>query len=76
MNCRRATELMTDYLEGSLSAAERTRFEAHLALCDGCTAYLEQMRTTVAVVGRLGEADVPPAAREQLMDAFRSWRGT
>jgi hypothetical protein len=26
-------------------------FEAHLAECDGCTAYLEQMRATIRVLG-------------------------
>ena len=29
--CRQAVELVTDYLEGSLSARARRRFEAHLA---------------------------------------------
>jgi anti-sigma factor RsiW len=28
-------ELVTDYLEGALPDAERLRFEAHLAECDG-----------------------------------------
>ena len=29
--CQQAVELVTDYLEGALSRADRRRFEAHLA---------------------------------------------
>ena len=40
MKCREVVELMTDYLEGALSAIDRHRFEEHIAGCDGCRAYL------------------------------------
>jgi anti-sigma factor RsiW len=46
MSCSEFVELVTDYLEGRLEAAEAERFEAHLALCDGCQAYVAQMRVT------------------------------
>ena len=36
MTCRQVVELMTDYLDGALSAADRARFEEHIAGCDGC----------------------------------------
>ena len=42
--CQQAVELVTDYLEGTLSRAARRRFEAHLAGCPHCTEYLAQMR--------------------------------
>jgi anti-sigma factor RsiW len=74
INCRRATELMTDYLEGALSVAERTRFEAHLARCDGCTAYLDQMRSTVAALGRLAPESLPADVRDELVDLYRRFR--
>lgn len=74
MKCREMVELMTDYLEGTLAASERTRFEEHIAGCDGCRAYLEQMRKTVGVVGRLTDDQIPPAVRDQLLDAFRDWK--
>ena len=31
LTCQQLVELVTDYLEGALSAPERARFEAHLA---------------------------------------------
>jgi anti-sigma factor RsiW len=74
MNCRQVVELMTAYLEGALSAADRARFEEHIAGCDGCTAYLAQMRMTMRVVGRLAEEPVPEVLQKELVGAFRSWR--
>ena len=53
LTCVQVVELVTDYLEGGLSDADRARFDAHLSACDGCTNYLDQIRVTIAVVGRV-----------------------
>jgi anti-sigma factor RsiW len=74
MNCRQVVELMTAYLEGALSPGDRARFEAHIAGCDGCTAYLAQMRMTMRVVGKLADEPVPAGIQKELVEAFRSWR--
>jgi anti-sigma factor RsiW len=74
MSCREFVELVTDYLEGALSWRERRRFEKHLRLCDGCAAYVEQIRTTVVAVGSLREEDIPSDKREELLAAFRDWK--
>jgi anti-sigma factor RsiW len=77
LSCREVVELVTSYLEGALTEAEEVRFEQHLATCDGCTAYLDQMRRTIALVGRLDPAAVDPEVRDRLVLAFRGWsRGT
>jgi anti-sigma factor RsiW len=75
LTCQELVELVTDYLEGSLAAAERARFEQHLALCQGCTNYLAQMRQTIAVAGKLTEATLPAGAREEMLALFRRWKG-
>jgi anti-sigma factor RsiW len=74
MNCRQVVELMTDYLEGTLSASDRARFEEHISGCDGCRAYLAQMRMTRRLVGRLAEEPVPETVERELLAAFRDWR--
>ena len=73
-SCQELVELVTDYLEGALSRSERARFERHIAACPHCPVYLEQIRTTVAAVGRLESDAIPPAAREELLRAFRDWK--
>ena len=72
--CRDLVELVTDYLEGALSPEQHARFENHIAGCDGCTAYLEQMRLTLRLAGRLDPEAVDPVFRDRLVDAFRDWR--
>jgi len=74
MSCRELVELVTEYFEGTLAAADRARFEAHLAGCRACRAYLAQMRLTVDALGRLSEQDVEPDAEAALRRAFRGWK--
>jgi anti-sigma factor RsiW len=72
--CKELVELVTDYLEGRLPDAERARVDAHLAGCDGCSAYLEQMRLTLRALGSIPEETISVAARETLLVAFRDVR--
>ena len=73
--CRQAVELMTDYLEGRLSRAERRRFEAHLARCPNCTEYLAQLRETIRLTGQAAvPEDLQPELRDDLIQLYRRWQ--
>jgi anti-sigma factor RsiW len=74
LSCREVVEILGDYLEGAMPPDDRVRLEEHLAGCDGCTAYLEQLRTTIRLSGRLSEEAVPSQAMAPLLEAFRAWR--
>jgi anti-sigma factor RsiW len=74
LTCREMVELMTDYLEGALPEADRLRFEAHIAGCEHCTAYLEQMRETIRVVGAIDPGALEPDVERELLAAFRDWK--
>ena len=74
ITCQEVVELVTDYLDRALPADQTSLFEQHLNFCDGCVVYVEQMRATVATVGRIEEEDVPPETREKLLTAFRQWK--
>jgi anti-sigma factor RsiW len=73
LTCRQVVELVTEYLDGAMEPPRRARFETHLGGCDGCTAYLEQFRTTISVVGRLDVDDVPQPVMSELLATFRHW---
>ena len=66
--------VFTDYLDGALSPEERARFEAHLAECDGCAGYLEDMRRMVNSMSDVPEPPVDAATHEALLRAFRDLR--
>jgi anti-sigma factor RsiW len=74
VTCQEVVELVSDYLDGKLEPDEASLFEQHVNFCDGCEWYLDQMRATVATVGRITEADVPPETRDRLLAAFRDWK--
>jgi anti-sigma factor RsiW len=67
-------ELVTDYLEHSLSRTDRRRFERHLKGCPNCTNYLEQMRITIATTRRLHIDDLSPEAEQEFTELFQRWR--
>ncbi len=73
ITCRELVELVTGYLEGALSDADRTRFEEHLEICGACRTYIEQIRLTIEASGQLTEEALEPSARDAFMDAFRDW---
>jgi len=74
LTCKELVELVTAYFEDALPADERLRFERHVSVCPGCSAYVEQMRQTITLVGELREQDVSPTAEQQLLQAFRGWK--
>lgn len=72
--CREFVELVTDYLDGALPEAEHRRFEAHLAECEGCARYLDQVQSTIRTVGATAGPPLDPHARAALLRAFRELR--
>ena len=72
--CRELVELVTEYLEDRLPPDDRARFDAHLAGCDACRAFLDQYRQTIKALGRLPEESLSAEARATLLAAFRGWR--
>lgn len=72
--CNELVELVTDYLDRTLSEQRRAEVDAHLAICAGCREVLAQWRTLVRLGRRLAEAEVDqvdPAVRAGLLAAFR-----
>ena len=71
LTCAQILELVTEYLEGALPAAERAAFERHLRGCARCGLYLDQMRETIRLTGALPEESLSPELCEELVAAFR-----
>jgi anti-sigma factor RsiW len=72
--CEEFVELVTDYLEGVLPEEQRARFEAHMAGCEGCSGYLEDMRRVAGSLHEMVEPPPDPHTREALLRAFRDLR--
>jgi hypothetical protein len=44
--------------------------------CDGCRAYLAQLRTARMLMGRVASEPVPEPLKVELMNAFRNWKAS
>ena len=74
LSCQELVELVTDYLEGALPRRERRLFEKHISGCDGCGRYLDQMRATIELTGKLEPEAISAEAKAALLAAFRDWK--
>ena len=62
------------YLEGAMTPEQMTALELHLNFCDGCFAFVDQVRTTAAMARVLPEEEIPDEIRAKLLEAFNHWR--
>ena len=76
LTCAEFVELVTAYLERSLTAEVEARFAEHLAACEGCERYLDQFRDTIRRLGSLPPETLPAPVRRQLLTAFGDWPRT
>ena len=65
LSCREIAEFLMAYEDEELSEAVRREFDAHLAECPDCVAYLASYRATVAL-GKRAFADEGAAAAEHV----------
>ncbi len=74
VTCKEFVEVLTEYLDGALGACERAEIERHIVICRGCSTYVEQMRSTIDLLGRLATEDPADTPNEQLLGLFREWQ--
>ncbi|HEX8159159.1 MAG TPA: zf-HC2 domain-containing protein [Solirubrobacteraceae bacterium] len=74
VTCQQLVAALTDYLEGVMDAQQRADIERHIVFCRGCATYVEQMRDTIALVGRLAEPDPSTEQSKELLGLFRRWQ--
>lgn len=74
ITCRQLVELVSDYLEQALESGDAEVFEQHLVYCEGCEHYVDEMRKTIVLGGRLRDDEVLAETLELLQAEFRKER--
>ncbi|MGE3343491.1 MAG: zf-HC2 domain-containing protein [Vicinamibacterales bacterium] len=78
LSCREVGGLSSDYLNRDLPWRRRLAVRLHLLMCEGCSRYYRQMKTTLALLRTIGSGkststeDTPTASAAR--DWFRSGR--
>ncbi|MDQ1425526.1 MAG: hypothetical protein QOD72_3024 [Acidimicrobiaceae bacterium] len=70
--CVDLVEMVTDWMEGGLDDNTRALLEEHLVLCAPCGAYVRQIHQALQAMRVIGADAVPPAVRQELLQAFRA----
>ena len=73
--CNEIVEIVTAYLEGALPASHLAAFERHLGECSACLVYVEQVRETIRLTGRLAAPPLSPRERDAFVGLLRGWKG-
>jgi anti-sigma factor RsiW len=71
VECRELVELVTAYLDGALSPEDEQQVVAHLPTCDGCSAYLAQIETTIDQLGQLTPEPLDETMAQTLLATYR-----
>jgi anti-sigma factor RsiW len=72
LNCDELVELVTGYLDSALDGETERRVADHISGCDGCTAYVDQIRQTITALGSSpADLELPDEVRDALLAAFR-----
>lgn len=68
IRCSDAVELVTDYLDDALSDRDLAVFETHLANCEACTVFVDQIKMTITLASANGQRlKVMPANFDELL---------
>jgi hypothetical protein len=69
--CEQIQDLLPSFLEGVLSSDKKRLVREHLAMCQQCSAALEEQKRTVLLVQNLDEVEPPPWFAQKVMSKVR-----
>jgi anti-sigma factor RsiW len=70
MECEELVELVTAYLDDALDPEATQRVVDHLALCDGCTAFVSQVEATIRIARMSAPEPLDAATKTELLNAL------
>ena len=75
ISCEEFGDFMADYLDGTMDAKMRRRFEFHQQACPMCRTHMEEYRAAVDLA-RASVGDAPVEAPQELINAILAARDT
>jgi len=73
-SCREVTQLLIDYVDGTMAPDLRTELTAHMADCPPCLAFMRTYRETIRLAEDLSCEEMPDAVRVRLESFLRRMR--
>ena len=60
LSCEDVNQFILDYLEDTIPASTRSRFDAHVAMCPNCNSFFDQYVRTIDLVHEEGSLAIDP----------------
>ncbi len=67
MNCPQIEQLLSEYMESGLPAADRNLVEKHLERCERCAVLLEEMRSALSLCRSYPNLEMPADLTEKIL---------
>jgi anti-sigma factor RsiW len=72
LTCRKVTELLIDYVDGTLADEDRDYLQRHLCGCVPCAIYLHTYSTTIRVTRELPPVPMPDEFANRLLAMLKA----
>jgi hypothetical protein len=72
MNHNDIRHMLSEYIDGAITAEDRAAIEEHLATCEKCREALKELRQTVAHIRSVEELDPPSWMKQKIMTKVRA----
>jgi predicted anti-sigma-YlaC factor YlaD len=73
LNCQHVWSQVSEYIDGSVSAAMKVEIEQHLANCRHCSAVFDSTRNILVLIGDARTFEVPVGFGERLHGRLQAW---
>lgn len=74
--CQEVFEMLSDYLDGELTAAECEEIETHISACPPCVDFLDSLKGSVSLARSYTASEapspLPPKIRAALLAAYQN----
>jgi anti-sigma factor (TIGR02949 family) len=72
--CREIFARLSEYIDDELPADLCSRLESHMEDCPPCRVFLDSLRRTVGLIGRLEDPPMPEDLRRAVREAYERYR--
>ena len=70
-SCKDSIDVLLEYLDGEMSAEQRTRLEDHLHGCSPCVEFLKSYKATPAICKKALKKEMPREIADRLTSFLR-----
>ena len=68
ISCRKAQQIASEYLDGTLEPKMLWKFNYHVERCKGCSAFVSTLRATISVLHSLPSLEAPPELKQRILE--------